>query len=409
MSASIATQQFAAAPAATIASAVQAERPRASEASIRLGSLLPGAARGAEGLYAFLYFTRESEGHATTYYAPPGASVHADARLCQAGGRQRSGSAVLALARVCGGSGEDEEGGGKSAAASASAPSDGDWYPETVPVVDEYDGFEAAGLVLERIVGTDSDEYEDATSDERAAAAERLAGELGGAVYTQVDVDGTPDIAYLRGLHRVNRTGVYAVARAVRIRGGAPADGEALAGIFGESDVMVRRAEPREASRLVAEAARLLSESEHDVRESGGGGNGGFDEVPEMLNGARNSLVHAAAAYRHLADSAEAAAASVHRAWTGAAAALAGRCPVQAALYAEAAGEEYVDEWYEMSPDMHDVMFQTGENAELFTDEYKRRLEELGRRQRAHDETCGHRACVAAGRVTPKGGKDGGS
>ena len=394
MTASVATQQFAAAPAATIATAVQAERPRAGEKTIRLGGLLPEGGRAAEGLYAFLYFTRETERHATTYYAPPGAQVHADAVLCRAPHGQRQG-AVLALARVCGGSGAE------SAAFPAPAPADGEWYPETVPVTDDGDEFEASGLVLERIVGTDNDEYEDAAIEERAAAAERIAGEIGGVVYTQVDLDGDrPGIAYERGLHTVNRTGVYAVARAVRIRGGAAADGEALAGIIAEADVMVSRVRPDEAWRLVAKAAKLLAESEHDAREGTP-----CDEVPDMLNAARNDLAQAAAAYRQLADNAEAAAASVHRAWTGAAASLAGRCPVQAALRADVGNEEYVDEWHEMSSDMHDVLYQTGENSELFTDEYRRRREAIERRQRDHDAACTHRECVAAGRA---GGTDGG-
>ena len=100
MKASSTIQQFAAAPAATIATAVQAERPRAGEPSVRLGSLLAERAREAESLYAFLYFTR-GEGK-TVYYAPPGALVHADARLCRSSGAQ---AGVLALAKVCGGSG----------------------------------------------------------------------------------------------------------------------------------------------------------------------------------------------------------------------------------------------------------------------------------------------------------------
>ena len=220
-------------------------------------------------------------------------------------------------------------------------------------------------------------------------------------VYTQVDLDGDrPGIAYERGLRRVNRTGVYAVARAVRIRGGARFDGDALAGIIAEADVMVGRVRPDEAWRLVAKAARMLAESEHDAREGAP-----CDEVPDMLNGARNDLAQAAAAYRRLAESAEAAAASVHRAWTGASASLAGRCPVQAALYASVGDEEYVDEWYEMSGDMHDVLFETGENAELFTVEYRKRREELERRQKEHDASCTHRACAASGRA---GRMDGG-
>ena len=100
MTASVQTQQFAAAPAATIATAVQAERPRAGEPTVRLGSLLGKEARAAEAMYAFLYFTRGGGG--TVYYAPPGAQVHADAQLCRSRNEQ---AGVLALAKVCGGSG----------------------------------------------------------------------------------------------------------------------------------------------------------------------------------------------------------------------------------------------------------------------------------------------------------------
>ena len=100
MTASVQTQQFAAAPAATIATAVQAERPRAGEPTVRLGSLLAEDARAAENMYALLYFTRGGSG--TVYYAPPGALVHADAQMCRTRDAQAS---VLALAKVCGGSG----------------------------------------------------------------------------------------------------------------------------------------------------------------------------------------------------------------------------------------------------------------------------------------------------------------
>ena len=102
-------RQFAAAPAATIATAVQAERPKTGERTIRLGSLLPEAARADESMYAFLYFTRGDDGRqGTVYYAPPGTQVHADARLClakKADGQeqQQQQQGVLALAKVCGG------------------------------------------------------------------------------------------------------------------------------------------------------------------------------------------------------------------------------------------------------------------------------------------------------------------
>ena len=102
MKASVSNQQkqqlVAAAPAATIATAVQAERPRAGEPAIRLGSLLAEEARATESLYAFLYFTRGGGGQ--VYYAAPSALVHADAQLCRARDSQES---VLALAKVCGG------------------------------------------------------------------------------------------------------------------------------------------------------------------------------------------------------------------------------------------------------------------------------------------------------------------
>ena len=117
MKASSTIQQFAAAPAATIATAVQAERPRAGEPSVRLGSLLAERAREAESMYAFLYFTRGGSG--TVYYAPPGAVVHADARLCRSSGAQ---AGVLALAKVCGGSGQEAvPGGGAEALFGAAA------------------------------------------------------------------------------------------------------------------------------------------------------------------------------------------------------------------------------------------------------------------------------------------------
>ena len=104
MKASVSNQQqqlVAAAPAATIATAVQGERPRAGEPAIRLGSLLAEKARATESLYAFLYFTRGG-GSGQVYYAAPSALVHADAQLCRARDSQES---VLALAKVCGGSG----------------------------------------------------------------------------------------------------------------------------------------------------------------------------------------------------------------------------------------------------------------------------------------------------------------
>lgn len=113
MKASVSNQQqqqlVSAAPAATIATAVRAERPRAGEPTVRLGRLLPEAARAAESMYAFLYFTRGG-GSGQVYYAAPSALVHADAQLCRARDSQES---VLALAKVCGGSG---------AAAAAAAP-----------------------------------------------------------------------------------------------------------------------------------------------------------------------------------------------------------------------------------------------------------------------------------------------
>ena len=112
MKASVSNQQqqqlVSAAPAATIATAVRAERPRAGEPTVRLGRLLPEATRVAESMYAFLYFTRGGRGQ--VYYAAPTALVHADAQLCRARDSQES---VLALAKVCGGSG---------AAAAAAAP-----------------------------------------------------------------------------------------------------------------------------------------------------------------------------------------------------------------------------------------------------------------------------------------------
>ena len=95
--------QIVAAPAALIASAAPAARPLAGESAVRLGSLLPRSVRARAGDYAFLFFERSGSGGSggQAYYAEPGAMVHADARLltgsCQ--------SDVLALPRVCGGSG----------------------------------------------------------------------------------------------------------------------------------------------------------------------------------------------------------------------------------------------------------------------------------------------------------------
>ena len=94
--------------------------------------------------------------------------------------------------------------------------------------------------------------------------------------------------------------------------------GGVLADKVAEAGVRVGRAAPSRAARLVDSAARALAESEYDANEGGG-----IDEVPSMLNGARNDLVQAAAEYRHLADNAEAAAASVHRAWASSNSALA--------------------------------------------------------------------------------------
>ena len=380
MKASVSNQQqqlVSAAPAATIATAVRAERPRSGEPTMRLGRLLPEAARAAESMYAFLYFTRGGCGQ--VYYAAPSALVHADAQLCRARDSQES---VLALAKVCGGSGE----GGTTGVR--------DWYPESVPVTDDGDGFDDAGLHLERIVGTDHDEYEDATCDERAEAAERLAREAGGVVYTQVDC-GT-GVSYEKGLHRVNRTGVYAVARNVHIR---KADGTmdgALAGIIGHADAMAHRARPDGAAEFVAKAAKSVAEAEYEAREGGC-----IDAVPDMLNGARSDLVQAATAYRALADHAEAAAATAHRAWIGATAALAGSCPVRAALQAAVGDEEYVDEWYDLSDDERDQLFELGENEGMYTDGYRARLAQFRESVRAHDEGCRHRNC--------RGGDDAGA
>ena len=392
MKASSTIQQFAAAPAATIATAVQAERPRSGEPTIRLGRLLSEQAREAESMYAFLYFTRGGSG--TVYYAPPGALVHADAQLCRARNAQDS---VLALAKVCGGSGQE-----------AAPPAPSDEYPETIPMVDGDDGFDAAGLYLDRIVGTD--ELEDATHDERAAAAKAYAEAIGGMVYTQVDTSEGDGIAYERGLHLVNRTGVYAVAKSVRHRGDlslvvrqgvgvdvVPSDqlrsddAWNLEYIIGEADLMVDRTKPDDAAKLVAKATRLLAESMHDARAGGAIGN----DVQEMINDARNCMAQASAVYRSLAEHADAAVAAAYKAWRGAAAAQAGKCPVRAYIEAPADGAEYVDEWYDLSSEQRDELCELGEESGMYTDEYRARLEKFQADKREHDATCRHRACIA--------------
>lgn len=397
MKASSTNQLIAAAPAATIATAAPAERPRAGERTVRLGDLLPEAARADAGLYAFLYFVRESEGRASAYYAAPDALVHADARLMRGGGSRQ---AVLALPKVCGGGGRDDgEDGGNDAAAPApaaaplpafaSAP--GGAYPETVPMPEDGDGFEDSGLILDRIVGVE-DEYEDSTSDERARAAEAHARLIGGAVYTQVD-DDNGGIAYERGLHLVNRTGVYAVARlrACRIDGGQRnTDNAALASIVGEASVYVKRAEPGKAARLVARATKFVAEAEHDSRNGGA-----CDDTPGMLAGAANSLVLAAAEYRELADRAEAAAGTVRRAEAAARSALRGGCPVAGALRAGTGGyEAYVDEWYDLGEDDRDQLYQTRENSEWYTLEFRDALEGLEQRRQEHGAACAHPECA---------------
>ena len=370
-------QKFAAAPAATIATATLAERPRAGDKTIRLGRLLPETARAAESMYAFLYFTRDGDGGRTVYYAPPDALVHADARLCRT---RDSQEAVLALAKVCGGSGEGAKTGS------------GDGYPESVPMDGDDDGFDSAGLYLDRIVGTDHDEYEDATCDERAAAAERLAKDVGGAVYTQVDADGGGGgISYEKGLHLVNRTGVYAVVRSMC---GTSTDGsadDALAGVVGMAGLMAHRSRPDGAAELVDRAAKSVAEAEYEAREGGC-----IDALPDMLSGARTDLVQAAAEYRRLAESAEAAAATAHRAWIGTAAALKGRCPVRAALVASVGDEEYIDEWYDLSADERDELCETGGDTDMYTDGYRKRLAEYGKKAMAHDAECGHGDCRAS-------------
>ena len=392
MKASSTIKQFAAAPAATIATAVQAERPRAGEPTIRLGRLLSEQAREAESMYAFLYFTRGGSG--TVYYAPPGALVHADAQLCRARNAQDS---VLALAKVCGGSGQE-----------AAPPAPSDEYPETIPMVDGDDGFDAAGLYLDRIVGTD--DLEDATPDERAAAAKAYAEAIGGMVYTQVDTSEGDGIAYERGLHLVNRTGVYAVVQSVRhmgdkalvVRQGVGVDvvpsdqlvsddAWNLEYIIGEADLMVDRAKPDDAAKLVAKATRLLAESMHDAREGGAIGS----DVQEMINDARNCMAQASAVYRSLAEHADAAVAAAYKAWRGAAAAQAGKCPVRAYIEAPADGAEYVDEWYDLSSEQRDELCELGEESEMYTDEYRARLEKFQADKREHDKTCRHRACIA--------------
>ena len=379
-------QQFAAAPAATIATAVQAERPKTGERMIRLGSLLPEAARADESMYAFLYFTREDDGRqGTVYYAPPDAQVHADARLCLArktDGQQQQG--VLALAKVCGGSGED---GDRES-----------MYPETILLGEDGDEFESDGLCIDRIIGTDNDEYEDATCDERAAAAERHAKDVGGRVYTQVDVDGGTGIAYELGLHLVNRTGVYAVVRRAPAKKTDNGDGGELAGVISVADIMVHRARADEAVKLVDKAAKLIAEAEYDAKRRIS------DEIPGMLNDARNDLTQAAAAYMSLVERAEAAAAAVHRAWHGAVAANEGRCALRASLQANVADAEYVNDWYDFSGSERDDLCFSGENVKYYTDEYRERLEKNSERLREHDAACRHPACVGASSSAPGGG-----
>ena len=392
MKASVSNQQFAAAPAATIATAVQAERPRAGEPTIRLGRLLSESARAVESMYAFLYFTRGGGG--TVYYAPPSALVHADAQLCRSRSAQAS---VLALAKVCGGSGED---------AAPSGAGVRDWYPESVPVTGDGDGFEDAGLYLDRIIGTDNDEFENATCDVRAAEAERRAGEIGGVVYTQVDLDsGDGGVSYEKGLHRVNRTGVYAVAKNVHLRKADGSMNDALAGVIGHADHMVHRARPEHAALHAAKAAKLVAEAEYEAREGGC-----IDAVPDMLNDARNSLVQAGAAYRLLAEHAEAAAEVTHGAWLGATAAIAGNCPIRTALEAAISSEEYVDDWYDLSEDERDQLYELGEHAQMFTDDYRKRLAEYEEKVRAHDEGCRHGNCRTPVAAASPGqhGKEGG-
>ena len=390
MKASISTQQqFAAAPAATIATAIQAERPRAGEPAIRLGDLLPKAARSDESMYAFLYFTRgEGGAHGgAVYYAAPGAHVHADARLCTAG---QGVGGILALAKVCGGSGEGRGGNNGQ-------------YPETILVGEDSDGFDDSGIRLDRIIGSDSDEDEDTSCDERAAAAERRAKEVGGVVYTQVDVDGGSGIAYELGVHRVNRTGIYAV---VTLAHGANADGGAsgaLAGVISEADVMASRAAPNEAAMLVSNATKSLAEAEYEAKQPGR-----CDEILGMLDDARNNLTHAAAAYRLLAEHAEAAAGTVHRAWSAAHAKSNGECPLNAALCTDGDDVEYVDEWYDdYDADQRDDMCSTDDNVEYYTDECKRRMEKIAARRKEHDLTCRHASCVATRAAPGKGGGSG--
>lgn len=380
-------QQFAAAPAATIATAVRAERPRAGEPAIRLGRLLPEAAREAESMYAFLYFTRDGEGNGTVYYAPPGALVHADARLCRA---RNARDSVLALAKVCGGSGE-----------AAAPPAPGGAYPETILLGDDGHGFERAGLCLDSVIGTGINEAD--TVEERAAAAERRAKAIGGEVYTQVDAD-NGGIAYERGLHLVNRTGLYAVAKSVRIGGGG---GGALAWIMSETGLAVDRARPDRAGRLVEKAAGLVAESEHDARVGGAIGK----EVIDMLLSARYSLVQAAEAYHGLAQRAEAAAEVVVMAYRGAEAAVSGGCPARAYVKGrDGSDAEYVDEWFDLSSEERDEMCEAGEDAGMYTDEYKSRLEMHRAQEQEHDATCRHRSCAAAstpsGSAAPSGGAE---
>ena len=389
MTASVSIHEFAAAPAATIATATLAERPRAGDRTIRLGRLLPETARAVESMYAFLYFTRDGEGGRTVYYAPPDALVHADARLCRT---RDSQEAVLALAKVCGGSG-----------GAAAPPAPGGAYPETILLGDEGDEFERAGLCLDSVVGTDINEAD--SVEERAAAAERRAGEIGGVVYTQVDAD-NGGIAYERGLHLVNRTGLYAVAKSVRIGGGDDGGGGALAWIMSETGLAVDRARPDKAGRLVAKAAGLVAEAEHDARVGGPVG----DDILDMLNNARSSLVQAAAAYQSLAQRAEAAAESAYMAYRGAAAARDGGCPVRAYMKDRDADAEYVDEWFDLSSEERDEMCESGENEGMYTDEYKSRLEMRRAQEQEHDAACRHRSCAAAstpsGPVAPSGGAE---
>ena len=360
-----------AAPAAMIASAVPAQRPRPGERALRLGSLLPeGISASHAKRYAFVFFRRESEGEGATYYAAPDASVHADAKLCIAG--KGAAAAVAALPRVCGGGGPDNNDGG---------------YPDEIVVGDARDGFDDAGLELLRVFGA-GDEYEDKTADECEKAARAFAEAAKGAVYTQIDGGNAGEALYGRGPLFVNRTGIYAVARRASAEAGDP--DVALRTIACEVAAVAGAIEAGGAVRDLKDGVRLAGEAAHDA----GTGISPPDLSP-VLGRSVDALLNASTKLRIVADHAATVADIASSLSSGLRALSDGRCPVDRTLSRMKLVREYTDGWYDLSEAERESLRDAGDDPVYYTAWFAGWLEWYNWQVAAHGKECTHNDCAA--------------